>query len=50
MPERERVQQAVEGSVAEAMKLLDEARGADTETRLMILINGWGRGLSAGLE
>jgi hypothetical protein len=50
MAERERVQQAVESSVAEAMKLLDEARGADTETRLMILINGWGRGLSAGLE
>jgi len=50
MAERERVQHAVEGPVAEAMKLLDEARGADTETRLMILINGWGRGLSAGLE
>jgi hypothetical protein len=50
MSERERVQRAVEGPVAEAMKLLDEARGADTETRLMILINGWGRGLSAGLE
>jgi hypothetical protein len=50
MAERARVQQAIEGSVAEAMNLLDEARGADTETRLIILINGWGRGLSAGLD
>ena len=50
MAERERVQKAVERPVAEAVKLLDETRGADTEKRLMMLINGWGRGLSAGLE
>lgn len=50
MDERTRVQNAIEGPVADAVKLLDEARGADTETRLMMLINGWGRGLAAGLE
>jgi hypothetical protein len=50
MDERERVRKAVEGPVAEAVKLLDEARSADTETRLMMLVNGWGRGLAAGLE
>jgi hypothetical protein len=50
MVEQERVRKAVEGPVSEALKLLDEARSADTETRLVMLINGWGRGLAAGLE
>lgn len=50
MFERERVRKAVERPVADAVKLLDEAQTADTETRLMMLINGWGRGLAAGLE
>ena len=50
MVERDRVQKAIEGPVAEAVKLLDGARGADAETRLTMLINGWGRGMAAGLE
>ena len=50
MPERERVQKAIEAPVAEAAKLLEESRGADVETRLAMLIDGWGRGLAAGLE
>jgi hypothetical protein len=50
MAERERVQKAIEGPVGEAAKLIDEARGAEAEIRLMMLIDGWGRGLSAGLE
>jgi hypothetical protein len=48
--ERERVRRAIEQPVAEAVRLLDQAQGADSETRLMMLINGWGRGLAAGLE
>jgi hypothetical protein len=36
--------------VSEAVSLLDQSHGADIETRLMMLINGWGRGLAAGLE
>lgn len=50
MAERERVRKAIEGPVAEATKLLREAGRADTETRLMMLLDGWGRGLAAGLE
>ncbi|HLX77438.1 MAG TPA: hypothetical protein VKR27_01015, partial [Acidimicrobiales bacterium] len=50
MPERDRVRRATEDSVSEAGRLLDQARGADGETRLMILITVGGRGLAAGLE
>ena len=50
MAERERVKKAVELPVAEAAKLLDESGGSDVETRLAMLIDGWGRGLAAGLE
>ncbi|HST14684.1 MAG TPA: hypothetical protein VLJ44_07530 [Gaiellaceae bacterium] len=50
MPERERVQKAIEAPVAEATKLLEESGGADLETRLAMRIDGWGRGLAAGLE
>jgi len=48
--ERERVRRAIEAPVSEAVSLLDQSHGADIETRLMMLINGWGRGLAAGLE
>ena len=50
MAERERVKRAIEAPVADAAKLLEESRAADTETRLAMLIDGWGRGLAAGLE
>ena len=50
MPERERVTKAIEAPVAEAAKLLAEASEADVETRLAMRIDGWGRGLAAGLE
>ncbi len=50
MSERERVKSAIEGPVEEATKILDQSAGADVETRLSILINGWGRGIAAGLE
>lgn len=50
MAERERVKQAIEAPVAEAAKLLDESRSSDVETRLVMLIDGWGRGLAAGIE
>lgn len=49
MGQRER-RQAIEAPVSEADKLLAELESADTETRLSILISGWGRGLAAGLE
>jgi hypothetical protein len=48
--ERERVKKAIETPVAEAAKLLEESSGADVETRLAMRIDGWGRGLAAGLE
>jgi hypothetical protein len=48
--ERERVQKAIEAPVTEAAKLLNESTGADVETRLAMRIDGWGRGLAAGLE
>jgi hypothetical protein len=50
MSERERVRRAIEGPVEEAVRLVDGSPGADVETRLSMLINGWGRGLAAGLE
>jgi hypothetical protein len=50
MDQRERVRRAVEAPVGEAAKLLDASPNADAHTRLTILIDGWGRGLAAGLE
>jgi hypothetical protein len=50
MAERERVKKAIEAPVDEATKLLDGSRDADVETRLAMRIDGWGRGLAAGLE
>ena len=47
---RERIRRAVQEPVNEAEKLLDELQDADGETKLSILISGWGRGLAAGLE
>jgi hypothetical protein len=47
---RERIRLAIEAPVAEAEKLLTELKGADSETRLSILISGWSRGLASALE
>jgi hypothetical protein len=47
---RERIRQAVAGPVGEAEKLLNDLGSVNSETRLSILISGWGRGLSAALE
>jgi hypothetical protein len=47
---RERVQRAIEGPVADAAKLVDEAAHADDHTKLSFQLNGWFRGISAGLE
>ena len=50
MGQRERVREAIETPVSEANKLLEDLQNADSETRMSILISGWGRGLAAGLE
>jgi hypothetical protein len=50
MADRERIREAIEGPVNEATKLLANSSSADLETRLTMLIDGWGRGLAAGLE
>ena len=50
MGQRERVRRAVVGPVGEAEKILAEAGNTTSETKLSILISGWGRGLAAGLE
>jgi hypothetical protein len=50
MAERERVKKAIEAPVDEAAKLLEGTQSGDVETRLAMLIDGWGRGLAAGLE
>jgi hypothetical protein len=47
---RERIRLAVEGPVSESQKLLIELKDASAETKLSILISGWGRGLADGLE
>jgi hypothetical protein len=47
---RERVQQAIAGPVGESERLLNDLPTADAETKLSILVSGWGRGLSAALE
>jgi hypothetical protein len=49
-PLRERIHKALEAHVDEAEKLLGELPDADSETKLSILISGWGRGLAAALE
>ncbi|HZT14567.1 MAG TPA: hypothetical protein VFA19_01345 [Gaiellaceae bacterium] len=41
---------AIDAPVTEAVRTLDRSPGTDLEARLSILINGWGRGLAAGLE
>jgi hypothetical protein len=50
MSVRERVVEAIEGPVLAAEKLLTEAQHADDHTRLELLVNGWFRGIAAGLE
>jgi hypothetical protein len=47
---RERVREALEGPVEQAEKLLSELSSANSETKLSILISGWGRALAAALE
>ncbi len=47
---RERVEQAIAGPVGESERLLNDLPSADAETKFSILVNGWGRGLSAALE
>jgi hypothetical protein len=46
----ERIRRAIREPVNASEKLLDELQDADDETKLSILISGWGRGLAAGLE
>jgi hypothetical protein len=50
MAERDRVRAAIQGPVDHADKLLEGLQGSDIETRLRVVIDGWGRGLAAGLE
>jgi hypothetical protein len=50
MGQHERVRRAIEGPVREAEKLLAELTNPSSETKLSILISGWGRGLAAALE
>jgi hypothetical protein len=50
MASRERVQAAVTASVEEATENLAELSGASEEARLRTIIDGWGRGLAAGIE
>lgn len=47
---RTRVRLAIETPVTESESLLNELTDADVETRLSILIRGWGRGVAAALE
>jgi hypothetical protein len=44
------VQRAIEGPVADAAKLVDEAAHADDHTKLSLQLNGWFRGIAAALE
>jgi hypothetical protein len=46
----ERIHEALEEPVEEAEKLLSELTSPDAETKLSILISGWGRALAAALE
>ena len=47
---RDRVHEAIAAAVREAAELLERSGGVDAETRLQLLVDGWGRGLAAGLE
>jgi hypothetical protein len=47
---REAVHDAIQGPVEQATKLAADVPEDDPHTRLTILIDGWGRGLAAGLE
>jgi hypothetical protein len=47
---RERIRLAIEAPVRESEKLLNELIDASEQTKLSILLSGWGRGLAAGLE
>jgi hypothetical protein len=50
MGARERVRDAIQGSVDDAQRNLRDLQDADSETRLTVLIDGWARGLAAALE
>ena len=50
MAERDRVRAAIQGPVDHADKLLEGLQGSDMETRLRVVIDGWGRGIAAALE
>jgi hypothetical protein len=47
---RERIRGSIAAQVDEAERLLNELKDADVETKLSMLISGWGRGLAAALE
>jgi hypothetical protein len=50
MATRERVHRAIEGPMTEAARLLEELRGASDEERVVVLLDGWFRGMAAALE
>ena len=50
MGTRERVRDAIRSSVDDAERELRDLQNADAETRLTVLIDGWGRGLAAAAE
>jgi hypothetical protein len=47
---RDRVHAAIQDAVDAAEQELEELRDGETESKLSILISGWGRGLAAALE
>lgn len=50
MTDRERVRAAIDAPVDAASKRRDETPETNIEARLLAVIDGWGRGLAAGLE
>jgi hypothetical protein len=50
MSERDRVRQAIQASVDHADALLEGLQESDLETRLRVVVDGWGRGIAAALE
>jgi hypothetical protein len=50
MGARDRVREAIQAPVDAAEQELRELQGADVETRLTVLVDGWARGLAAALE
>jgi hypothetical protein len=50
MTDRERVRAAIDASVDAASRLREETPETEIEARLLAVIDGWGRGLAAGLE